>query len=586
MHPLFVILWPLMLALLLARRNWVPAVTPWVLPAAAVPALALALLPTPAPTVGMPWLILGTELGLGGGGPVFLLLTGLLWFAAGWYAPAYLGDDSRLRRYAFFHLLTFTGNVGLVLAEDVPGFYACFALMTFSAYGLVVHGGSPEALRAGRIYIGTAIFGEALLLAALFLAVAGSGSWRLADLHAAVADSPWRNAIIPLALAGFGVKAGALPVHFWLPLAHPVAPTPASAVLSGAMIKAGLLGWLHVLPLGTGNYGAWGAVTMLLGFLAAFYAVGCGLFQRDTKTVLAYSSISQMGLMTAGIGAALSDARLWPAAAAMLPLYAFHHGLAKGALFLGVGVGMAFRRGAPWQRALVLAGLGFASLSIAGAPLLAGATTKYALKGLINPALAALPGSEMILVVSALTTTLLLGRFVLLVAVELRSAAPRPAGRSLWLAWLLTLAGVAVGAGVALRLYAIEVDGPELTFTAVWAAAWPILGGAALLWWFQGRSGRRMTPGPVTSRSASVPLVPPGDIVVPVEAAISAWGRFHRRLPAAAQWQLNLMPLVERVAKSRAVQEFFNRVEIGLKRWETAGLALLLLLLSFWVTLR
>jgi formate hydrogenlyase subunit 3/multisubunit Na+/H+ antiporter MnhD subunit len=584
MPPVVVILWPLLLTLLLARRRWVPVVVPWILPAAAMPALFQALMPADVTTERLSWLVLGAEFGTGAG-PVFLLLTGVLWLVAGGYAPAYLGDDARLRRYAFFHLLTLAGNVWLVVAQDVAGFYAGFALMTFSAYGLVVHSGTPAAWRAGRIYIGVAVFGEALLLAALLFAAAGTESWTLAELRPAVADSPWRDVIIPLALAGFGVKAGALPLHFWLPLAHPVAPTPASAVLSGVMIKAGMIGWWHVLPIGEGDFAGWGMAMMGLGLLAAFYAVACGVVQTDAKTNLAYSSVSQMGLMTAGLGAALADAELWPAAAAMLPVYALHHGLSKGALFLGVGASAAFRGRAAWQRGLVLGGLALAALSLAGAPFLAGATTKYALKDVVGPLLVPVPGGAWLLSLSSLATTLLLGRFLLIIAAGLRSGEPHPANGVVVITWILSLVAAAGGVAFALRWYAIDLHAPALGLGTLGAATWPLLAGAALLWAWHRVAVRRAEAG-AAAAGASAPRVPPGDVVVAVEAALAAWVQGYRRLPPAEHWQLNVVPLIERVALSRRVQAFFNRVEIRLKRWDTAGLAMLLLLMMFWVMLR
>ena len=581
---LFVVVWPLLLALLLVREAWTLRTVRWTLPLAALPAFVLALTGDATSRVSLPWLILGSHFGLGGGGPVFLLLTALLWTLAGWYAPGYLGADPRLRRYAFFHLLTLTGNIGLVLAEDVPGFYATFALMTFASYGLVIHSGSDAARRAGRIYLAVAIVGEALLLAALFLATDAADSWLLQDLGAAVATSPHHHTIIALALFGFGVKAGLLPVHFWLPLAHPVAPTPASAVLSGAMIKAGLLGWMHVLPLGHGDFSGWGLTVILLGLLAAFYGVVCGLAQSEPKANLAYSSISQMGIMTVGIGAGLCDAQAWPAIATAVTLYALNHALAKGSLFLGTGVSTACRGASLARRRVVLAGLSLAALVIAGAPLLGGALTKNALKYPVSSAAEGIvPGLGLLLSLSAVATTLLLGRFLLLIAADMRSSAPHHVGRSVWLAWFAGLIATAVGAAWAISFYQLEVRVSTFQLSSIWSALWPILVGVSLLW-----LDARRTRGKSEQSQGRFPaalIIPPGDIVVALERATVASRRVYGRLPGESFWHLNLVPYVERIAKSRPVQDFFNQVEIQLKRWETAGMMLLLLLLFFWLAL-
>src|SRR5690606_10160568 len=113
-------------------------------------------------------------------------------------------------------------------------FYFFFALMTYSAYGLVVHQRSPEAWRAGRTYIILAVLGEVALLAGILLAAAAIGTSDLSQAPTGIARAEYRSLIIALLSAGFGVKASLLGLHVWLPLAHPVAPTPASAALSGA----------------------------------------------------------------------------------------------------------------------------------------------------------------------------------------------------------------------------------------------------------------------------------------------------------------------------------------------------------------
>jgi hypothetical protein len=110
----------------------------------------------------------------------------------------------------------------------------------------------------------------------------------------------------PPAGYGFRYQSRCGLLHVWLPLAHTVAPTPASAVLSGSMIKAGLLGWIRFLPPGGGGDPAWGAVFIAAGITAAFYGVAIGLGQKHPKTVLAYSSISQMGLITVAFGIGLT----------------------------------------------------------------------------------------------------------------------------------------------------------------------------------------------------------------------------------------------------------------------------------------
>ncbi|HSM22072.1 MAG TPA: proton-conducting transporter membrane subunit, partial [Rubrivivax sp.] len=226
------------------QRGLAQTLAPW----AALPALALALLGSPDLSLDLPWLLLGARFGLDATTRVFLFFTAALWLCGGLYAQTYLAGDRARARFTAFFLLTCGGNLGLILAQDIASFYAGFAIMTFSAYGLVVHESSAAARRAGRIYVVMAVAGEALLLTGFLWLADVAGTLDMAQAVAALAHAPARQGIVWLLLAGFGVKAGALLLHMWLPLAHPVAPTPASAVLSGAIIKAGLLGWLRFLP--------------------------------------------------------------------------------------------------------------------------------------------------------------------------------------------------------------------------------------------------------------------------------------------------------------------------------------------------
>ncbi|MEE4376764.1 MAG: complex I subunit 5 family protein [Candidatus Competibacteraceae bacterium] len=370
--------------------------------------LPLPLAVTPDIAINLPWLILGTRLGIDPVSTPFLALVSVLWTAAGLYAKAYLAQDpERTRFYAFF-LLTFTGNLGLVLAFDAVSFYLFFALMSFAAYGLIVHDGSSEARRAGRVYLTMAVIGEACLLSALLLIGSQSGNVDLREWGPQLADSPTRGWIIALVLAGFGIKMGAVPLHIWLPLAHPCAPTPASAVLSGIIIKAGLIGWMRFLPVGDLTLPGWGMLCLAVGMGSAFFGAFVGVFQERAKTVLAYSSISQMGLITALLGIALAIPDVWPMLLIVILLFSVHHGLAKGALFLGVGISTTGPRWTGWALALP-------ALVLVGAPLTSGALIKPFFK---EAALNA-PGNwsqwmPWLLTLSSIATGLLMVRFLVL----------------------------------------------------------------------------------------------------------------------------------------------------------------------------
>ncbi|MDR9424330.1 MAG: complex I subunit 5 family protein [Marinobacter sp.] len=401
------------------------------LPLLPLPALLLALLADPGWRLELPWLLTGGLWGMDELRQTFLLLTALLWLVAGVFAVGYL-ENRRLGRFWVFWALTLAGNLGLIVSFDVASFYSFFALMTFAGYGLVVHEGTDEANKAGRVYLAMAVVGEMAILAGLLMASNAAGSTVLADLPAAVAGSDRRWLIMLLLLTGFGVKAGLPLLHFWLPLAHPVAPTPASAVLSGAMIKAGLLGWLVTLPFGEVSLPDWGNILVILGAVGALGGAALGVLQVRPKTVLAYSSISQMGLMTLLVAGALAASEHSAAIFAVVALYVLHHGLAKGSLFLSSAMSLPAGR---WQRWLMWLAIALPGLSLAGLPFTSGAMAKLAMKDVLKPSGLDFPLAEylsLLMTAGAIATLLLVWRFLWTFGAGARTGA-NPPGR--WLGW-------------------------------------------------------------------------------------------------------------------------------------------------------
>lgn len=506
-----------------ALRPFVGSLTPW----APLPALTLAFSAPPDAAVHLDWLLLGTSLGLTGITRVFLLFTAVLWLGAGIHARGYLQKDPARSRFELLWLLTFAGNLLLILALDVVSFYAGFALMTFAAYGLVVHTGKAVVRRAGRVYLTMAVLGEGLILAGILL-IAGEAATPLfpeiAEIPTVVADSPRRDLLIGLIFFGFGVKAGLPLLHLWLPLAHPVAPVPASAVLSGAMIKAGLLAWLHFLPIGLISLPGWSAFAIGAGLIAAFGAAFIGLHQQQPKTVLAYSSVSQMGLITIGVGMMLQAPDLRPLLVGAIAVYALHHALAKGALFLGVAVA---RHPGVHVSPLLWVLLGLPALALTGV-LTSGVIAKMGLKAALEmpvdfPAwwhyLPSLLG------LAAVGTTLVLARYLWLMRKE--SQGDR-APRSVWIGWAVVLAAGPVLVflpehwGVAERVYPEATDWVSL--------GWPVLVGTALA--LIGIRWLRPWPIPPGDMLALITLHPKTIQRIRV-AANQATHRLHRQMKRA-----------------------------------------------------
>ena len=436
----FSLLLPLIFPLLLAALIAWPVMRPLVwrlLPLAALPALMLAVLAPLPMGIGSDWLLMGAAFGLDEISRLFLIFTALLWIAAGAAARGWFSGDARQPGFATWFLLAMAGNLGLILAQEALTFYAFFALMSFASYGLVIHARSASAYHAGRLYIAFVILGELALFAGLVLAVAQADSRLLADLRAAEIS----GLAAAFLIAGFAVKLGVMPLHFWLPLAHGAAPVPASAVLSGAMIKAGLYGMLAALPLGVQALPDHGTVLMAAGLVTVFTAVILGLGQDSPKTVLGFSSVSQIGLIALGLGAGLMAPAAWPALLPILLFLAAHHALAKGALFLGTGLFSA--QVVPSRRALTLLLLAAPALVLAGLPLSSGALGKEALKtAFATGSDAWLPWLTVALTLSGLATTLLMARF----AVTLWRAAPTAPAAASPEALTVPVLGLAAGA--------------------------------------------------------------------------------------------------------------------------------------------
>lgn len=508
--------------------------------------------------VELPWFLLEVRLGLDSVARIFLCFTALLWFLSGIYGQRYLAKDPHRSRFFFYYLLAMSGNFGLIVAQDMITFYVFFALMSFAAYGLVIHNRDKDALRAGKIYIILVIFGEILLFAALTLIARATGSLNLM----AIPSMPANHLIILLVLMGFGIKAGALPLHVWLPLAHPAAPTPASAVLSGAMIKAGLLGWLRFLPWGQPDTAYWGSICIVAGMLAAFYGIIIGLNQRNPKTLLAYSSISQMGLMTAGVGIGLLLPDVAPIALAAVSIYAVHHGFAKGALFLSVGVASTATRNSKLQM-FFLGGAGLAAFALAGGPLTSGMIAKTALKSTVN--LLADPGFEwlnFLLPFAAVGTSLLMIRFLFLLQPDKSEDGHLSAG--LWLPWIFMLILVIFTVWHLPEAQSAVLK--ALVPATLWIATWP-LGLSVCIYGmvhFYLRQNKREID----------PSIPAGDIVVlfyriPFKYMLNRLQKWYQipgiLKPAIDDFKLRISNLFSRL-------DLLDRLEQQLMRWPTAGI--------------
>lgn len=499
------------------------------LPMAPLPALLVALALPEGTSLVLPQVLLGLVLVLDRPGSMLLGSAALLWFIAGLYARNYLEGRADSERFTVWWLVTLIGNIGVFLAADLVSFYLFFTLVSLAAWGLIVYADTPANDRAAQIYIALAIVGEAFLLIGFVLlaSATSSNSLLISDVMTALPASPWRDATLTFIILGFGVKIGLIPFHVWMPLTYSTAPIPAAAVMSGAAVKAGVIGLIRFLPLDTALSG-WGEALTAVGLFSAFYGVIIGVTQSDAKAVLAYSSVSQMGFMVAifGTGLAAGDKTVSLVAA----LYAVHHMLVKGGLFLAVGAAESgSRRGMLW----VMLPAAVLALSLAGLPLTSGHLAKSAAKDLFDDGLISALAQ-----LSAVASAFLMLHFLRRLHLSLTQPRMEPEQAAVLLGtWLMAaLASLAVPWMLLLSIFG-GTWSDALTFKELWNALWPVLGGTiftAFAW------------------NTRIPSLPEGDVLV----------------------------LGDRVAPlTRNLGDMIERTDLALRRSSAAGLCAILLVL-------
>jgi multicomponent Na+:H+ antiporter subunit A len=453
---------------------------------APLPGLAAACLLASGSTVVLPPALLGLTLVLDRPGAMLLGAAALLWMTAGAYAGRTFRGNPDGGRFSVWWLMTLTGNFGAFLAADLVGFYLFFTLASLAAYGLVVFDGSREAKRAAAIYVGLAVFGEALLLMAFVLMATAvpDSSLLVGDAVASFATSPWRDYTMAFLILAFGLKIGLFPFHVWMPLTYSAAPIPAAAVLSGSAVKVGVIGLIRFLPL-EAPMPDWGEVLVIAGLFSTFYGVVIGITQANPKTVLAYSSVSQMGLLAVILGMGLSAGD--QSAVLVAAFSATFHVLVKGGLFLAIGVATPTRRGV-W---LVLVPAVVLALGLGGLPLTGGALAKFASKPLMGQGMVGALAT-----VSAIGSTLLMLHFLR----RMWSGGSQPDSAEAWpsiLPWLATALAATVLPWI---LYSGATNEPlrdAILAKEIWGAFWPVLLGAlaSLALWRWGHLIPRIPPG-------------------------------------------------------------------------------------------
>ncbi|MET0433172.1 MAG: proton-conducting transporter membrane subunit [Cellulomonas sp.] len=459
----------------------------------------------------------GAGTGSGAGGLVLvdavsrpLVLVATVLYAAALVVTARAGTPGAVRLTALL-LLCCAGNALALLAADVVTLVAG-CLVTTIAVALMARlpaGGSARS--AARVHLALAVASDGALVAAAALVV-GAGGGRLADVPAVVATSPVLVPVVALTLVAFGIRAAAFPLHGWLPLLESTVAIPVGAVLSGTVVKVGLVGLLRMLPLGEVALPGWGTALVVVGLAGGLLAVVPGVLNDDAEVSLGYSTVGQMGFITVLVGVALAIPELARACALSAVVYAVHHGMAKGGLVLSVQIWQ--RHGGGRLRGLVLAGAAVLALAVVGAPFGSGAVAKYAAKRALAD------GPELAVITVALpfvatVSTLILVRTATILRRHVR---PGPVGADVGLvSWVVLCLGGTVATWYLAGRWVPVLSVPALDTVTLWQATWPVLLGLGLAG--AGAAAVRAGLVPPRLRAATVPR---GDLVALLGRALDA----------------------------------------------------------------
>ena len=308
--------------------------------------LALAAIAAPSSAavlpLGLPWL--GAHFRLDPLAAAFLVIIDLGAAAASFYALGYGRHEHEPKRVLpFFPAFLAAMNL-VVVAADAYSFLFAWELMSLSSWALVMaHHRAAGTARAGYVYLLMASFGTFALLLALGLLAGTGGSYAFDAIHARQIAPGTAALVLALTVVGTGSKAGLVPLHVWLPLAHPAAPSHVSALMSGVMTKVAVYAFIRIVfDLMGAPAWWWGLPALLLGGATAALGVLYALMETDLKRVLAYSTIENVGIIFIALGLALAFKASALGGAAALALtaalfHAFNHMLFKSALFFGAG---------------------------------------------------------------------------------------------------------------------------------------------------------------------------------------------------------------------------------------------------------
>lgn len=272
---------------------------------------------------------------------IYGLIAALMWMMVTMLSKEYFTHHENRNRFYLFLLLTLGATMGVFLSADLFTTFIFFEIMSFTSYVWVAQEENEPSLQAAATYLAVAVIGGLVMLMGIFILYHELGTLEISQLLTLAGAYPDKGLLYVAGacmLVGFGAKAGAFPLHIWLPKAHPVAPAPASALLSGILTKTGIFGILLISANLFLHDGAWGSLILGIGVLTMFGGALLAVFSVDLKRTLACSSMSQIGFILVGIGmqGLLGEENALAVHGTMLHMV--NHSLIKLVLFMAAGV--------------------------------------------------------------------------------------------------------------------------------------------------------------------------------------------------------------------------------------------------------
>lgn len=319
---------------------------------------------------------------------IYGAITAFMWLGTTMFSVEYFKSYRNRNRYYLFMLITLGSTLGVLFSIDLVTTFIMFEIMSFASYVMVIHDEKEKSISAADTYIAVSLIGGMVMLIGIMLIAHHLGSTHFLEMREAMKSyggnmRPIYTAAV-LMMVGFGSKAGMFPIHIWLPNAHPSAPAPASALLSGILTKTGIFG-AAVISTNLFLYDSiWGVGILIFGLITMFIGAFFALFSIDIKRTLAYSSVSQIGFILVGLAMAgiLGEHNAIAIRGALLHMV--NHSLIKLVLFMVAGIvymnlhdlDLNSIRGFGKKKPILLFTFAMGALSLIGMPLWSGFISK------------------------------------------------------------------------------------------------------------------------------------------------------------------------------------------------------------------